>query len=54
MQIFPGGKEEESFQYVVMNPAEKLSSFDFLEMGDDFVNASADGPPNKPTKRSRI
>ena len=45
-KFFPGSKEEEAFQSVIMNWAEKLSSFAFVEMGDDFVNAS-DGSEDK-------
>ena len=39
-KLFPGSKEDDAFQSVIINQAEKLSSFDFAEMGDDFVNES--------------
>jgi len=35
--LFPGSKEEEGFESVIMNRAEEVSSFDIREMVNDFV-----------------
>ena len=39
-KLFPGSNEVEAVQSVITNRAEELSSFDFAEMGHNFVDAS--------------